>query len=248
MVINATMAKTYFAGENPLGKRMQIGATPESEVPWMEVVGVVGDVTQGLGLEPKSEMYLPYRQADQVLPVFQLSVVLRTVGDPHQQAAALRSALAEIDPNQPLVKVRTMEDNMAATVAQPRFRTWLIGIFAGLALMLAAVGIYGVMSYSVTQRTSEIGIRITLGAQPLDVFRIVLGEGLRFALIGVAVGVAGGLVLTRLLSTFLYGVSATDPLTFFGVAILLIAVSVAACFFPARRATRVDPIVALRYE
>jgi putative ABC transport system permease protein len=248
VVINATMAKTYFAGENPLGKRMQIGATPESEVPWMEVVGVVGDVTQGLGLEPKSEMYLPYRQADQVLPVFQLSVVLRTAGDPHQQAAALRSALAEIDPNQPLVKVRTMEDNMAATVAQPRFRTWLIGIFAGLALMLAAVGIYGVMSYSVTQRTSEIGIRITLGAQPVDVFRIVLGEGLRFALIGVAVGVAGGLVLTRLLSTFLYGVSATDPLTFLGVAILLIAVSVGACFFPARRATRVDPIEALRYE
>jgi putative ABC transport system permease protein len=248
VVINATMAKTYFPGENPLGKRMQVGATPESDVPWMEVVGVVGDVTQGLGLEPKSEMYLPYRQADQVLPVFQLSVVLRTAGDPHQQAAALRSALAEIDPNQPLVKVRTMEDNMAATVAQPRFRTWLIGIFAGLALMLAAVGIYGVMSYSVTQRTSEIGIRITLGAQPVDVFRIVLGEGLRFALIGVAVGVAGGLVLTRLLSTFLYGVSATDPLTFFGVAILLIAVSVAACFFPARRATRVDPIVALRYE
>jgi putative ABC transport system permease protein len=248
VVINATMAKTYFAGENPLGKRMQVGAIPESDVPWMEVVGVVGDVTQGLGLEPKSEMYLPYRQADQVLPVFQLSVVLRTAGDPHQQAAALRSALAEIDPNQPLVKVRTMEDNMAATVAQPRFRTWLIGIFAGLALMLAAVGIYGVMSYSVTQRTSEIGIRITLGAQPVDVFRIVLGEGLRFALIGVAVGVAGGLVLTRLLSTFLYGVSTTDPLTFFVVAILLIAVSVAACFFPARRATRVDPIVALRYE
>jgi len=248
VVINATMARVYFPGANPLGKRMQIGATPESEVPWMEIVGVVGDVTQGLGLDPKAEMYLPYHQGDQLLPVFQLSVVLRTAGDPRQQAAALRAALAEIDPNQPLVKVRTMEDNMAATVAEPRFRAWLIGIFAGLALLLAAVGIYGVMSYSVTQRTSEIGIRITLGAQPQDVFRIVVGEGLRFALIGVALGVAGGLALTRLLNSFLYGVSATDPLTFAGVAVLLILVSAAACFFPARRATRVDPIIALRYE
>ncbi len=137
---------------------------------------------------------------------------------------------------------------MAATVAQPRFRTWLIAIFAGLALMLAAVGIYGVMSYSVTRRTSEIGIRITLGAQPVDVFRIVVGEGLRFALIGVGVGVAGGLVLTRLLGSFLYGISASDPLTFSAVALLLILVSATASFFPARRATRVDPIVALRYE
>jgi putative ABC transport system permease protein len=248
VVINSTMAHIYFPNENPLGKRLQIGATPDNQIPTMEIVGVVGDVTQGLGLDPKAEMFLPYCQADQLLPVFQMSVVLRTAGDPHQQAAALRSALAEIDPNEPLVKARTMEDNMAATVAQPRFRTWLIGIFAGLALLLAAVGIYGVMSYSVTQRTSEIGIRVTLGAQPVDVFRIVVGEGLRFALIGVALGGVGGLVLTRLLGSFLYGVSATDPLTFTGVAMLLILVSAAASFFPAQRATRVDPIVVLRYE
>jgi putative ABC transport system permease protein len=248
VVINAAMARTYFPGENPLGKRMQIGATPESEVPWMEVVGVVGDVRQGLDLDPKAEMYLPYRQADSLLPVFQLSIVLRTATDPMLQAAALRSALAEIDPNQPLVRVRTMEENMAATVAQPRFRTWLIGVFAALALVLAGVGVYGVMSYTVTQRTSEIGIRVTLGAQPEDVFRIVVGEGLRLALAGVGAGILGALALTRLLRSSLYGVSAYDPFTFGGVALILIFVAVAASFFPARRATLVDPMVALRYE
>ncbi len=248
VVINAAMARTYFPGENPLGKRLQVGATPESDVPWMEVVGVVGDVRQGLDLDPKAEMYLPYRQADAVLPVFQLSIVLRTATDPMLQASALRSALAEIDPNQPLVRVRTMEENMAATVAQPRFRTWLIGIFAALALVLAGVGVYGVMSYTVTQRTSEIGIRVTLGAQPEDVFRIVVGEGLRLALVGVGVGILAALVLTRLLQSFLYGVSAYDPLTFGGVALILTLVAVAASFFPARRATHVDPMVALRYE
>jgi putative ABC transport system permease protein len=248
VLINATMARTYFAGENPLGKRLQIGATPDPEIPTMEIVGVVGDLLQGLGLDPKAEMYLPYRQADQLLPIFQMSVVLRTAGDPLLQASALRSALAEIDPSQPLVKVRTMEDNMAATVAQPRFRTWLIGIFAGLALLLAAVGIYGVMSYSVTQRTNEIGIRVTLGAQSTDVFRIIVGEGLRLALAGVGLGLVAALALTRALQSFLFGIRASDPLTFACVAALLTLVALAASFFPARRATRVDPIVALRYE
>lgn len=248
VVINSAMVRTYFPGENPLGKRLQLGAIPESDVPWMEVVGVVGDVRQGLDLDPQAEMYLPYRQADQVLPVFQLSIVLRTATDPLLQAAALRSALGEIDPNQPLVRVRTMEQNMAATVAQPRFRTWLIGIFAALALVLAGVGVYGVMSYTVTQRTSEIGIRVTLGAQPEDVFRIVVGEGLRLALAGVGVGILAALALTRLLRSFLYGISAYDPLTFGGVALILTLVAVAASFFPARRATLVDPLVALRYE
>jgi putative ABC transport system permease protein len=248
VVINATMARNFFQGENPLGKRMQIGATPEQEVPWMEIVGVVGDMLPGLSLDPQSEMYLPYRQADTLLPVFQLSVVLRTAAEAKVQASALRSALAEIDPDQPLVKIRTMEDNMSATVAQPRFRTWLIGIFAGLAMMLAAVGIYGVMSYSVTQRTNEIGIRVTLGAQPDDVFKTIVGEGLRLALLGVAVGLVAALALTRLLQTFLYNISASDPLTFCSVALLLTLVALAASFFPARRATRVDPMVALRYE
>jgi len=248
VVINASMAKTNFASENPLGKRMQLGAAPDKDVPTMEIVGVVGDVRPGLGVDPQTEMYLPYCQADLVLPVFQLSLVLRTAADPQLQASALRTALAEIDPNQPLVKVRTMEDNMAATVAQPRFRTWLIAIFAAVALVLAAIGVYGVMSYTVTQRTNEIGIRITLGAQPEDVFKIVVGQGLRVALAGVGVGIAVALAMTRVLQSFLYGVSAYDPPTFLGVAILLTTVAVAASFFPARRATLVDPMVALRYE
>jgi putative ABC transport system permease protein len=248
VVINATMARTFFPGENPLGKHLQLGATFEPDVPAMEVVGVVGDVRQGLGVDPQTEMYLPYRQADKFLPVFQLSMVLRTAADPLLQASALRSALAEIDPNQPLVKGRTMEENMAATVAQPRFRTWLIGIFAAVALVLAGVGVYGVMSYTVTQRTNEIGIRVALGAQPEDVFRIVVGEGLRLALLGVGAGIVAALALTRLLQSFLFGISAYDPLTFGGVALLLTLVALTACFFPAHRATLVDPMIALRYE
>lgn len=248
VVINATMARTFFSGENPIGKRMQLGATPNKEIPWMEVVGVVGDLLQGLDLGPTAEMYLPYRQADALLPVFEMSVVLRTAADPLTQAAALRSALAEIDPNQPLVKIRSMEENMSASVAQPRFRTWLIGIFAALALLLAAVGVYGLMSYTVMQRTNEIGIRVTLGAQSMDVFRSIIGEGARIALLGVGAGLIAALALTRLLRTFLYDISAFDPGTFLGVAFLLTLISVAACYFPARRATRVDPIVALRYE
>ncbi|HEV8335760.1 MAG TPA: ABC transporter permease [Candidatus Polarisedimenticolia bacterium] len=248
VVINATMARTHFPGQEALGQRLQLGATPDDSIPTMEVVGVVGDVIQGLDLEPKAEMYLPYRQADRILPAFQLSIVMRTAGEPLLQAAALRRAVAEIDPSQPLVHPRTMEDDVAASVAQPRFRTWLIGIFAGLALLLAAVGIYGVMSYSVTQRTSEIGVRMALGAQRRDILRAVVGEGLRFTLLGVALGLAGGLAVTRLLQGFLYGVSASDPATFVGVAALLVAVAVLASLAPARRATRVDPIEALRYE
>jgi putative ABC transport system permease protein len=193
-------------------------------------------------------MYLPYRQADELLPVFQMSLVLRTALDPLAATSAVRSAIAEIDPDQPLVKVRSMEENIQSSVTQPRFRTRLIGIFGGLALLLAAIGIYGVMSYSVTQRTSEIGIRVTMGAQQSDIFRNVAGEALRLALLGIFVGVAGALALSRVLKTFIFGVSASDPVTLCAVAALLLAVGLAASFFPAFRATRVDPIEALRYE
>jgi putative ABC transport system permease protein len=242
------MARTYFPNQNPLGQRLQLGATPDKDVPTMEVVGVVGDVIQGLDVDAKAEMYLPYRQGDRLLPAFQLTVVMRTAGEPLSQTAALRRAIAGIDPAQPLVKPRTMEDNVATSVAQPRFRTWLIGIFAGLALLLAAVGIYGMLSYSVTQRTREIGIRVTLGAERSHILMTVAGEGLRFTLLGVALGVAGGLAVTRLLQGFLFGVSAFDPGAFVGAAVLLVGVAVAASLVPARRATRVDPMVALRNE
>jgi putative ABC transport system permease protein len=248
VIVNNTMARAYWPNESPIGKRMQLGALPENSVPWMEVVGVVGDVLQNLGNSPAAEMYLPYRQADALLPVFQLSIVMRTGMEPHAAIASLRSAVAQIDPNQPIVNIRSMEENIATSVTQPRFRTWLIGIFAALALLLAAVGVYGVMSYSVTQRTSEIGIRVTMGAQPEDIFRAVVGEGLRLAAIGVAVGLIAAFALSRALQSFVFGVSTSDPATFVTVALILTLVGVAASFFPARRATRVDPIVALRYE
>jgi predicted permease len=248
VVVNASFAKQFFGAESPLGKRMQIGATPEDEVPWLEIVGVVGDVRRGVATEPQAEMYLPYKQADAVLPVFSLSIVLRTGVEPAAEASALRTVIASIDKNQPLVKVRTMEDNMTTSAAQPRFRTWLLALFALLALLLSSIGIYGVMSYSVTQRVHEIGIRMALGAQPAQVLRLVTVEGLRLALIGVAIGFAASLALTRVLHSFLYEISALDPVTYASVAGLLIAVGLLASYLPARRATGVDPLVALRYE
>ncbi len=248
VVINASMAHEFFGNPSPLGKKMQIGALPDSAVPWMEIVGVVGDVRSGLSIEPQSEMYLPYKQADAVLPVFQLSVLLRTTLDPAAEASALRSALHDIAPNQPLVDVRTMEDSMAASVSEPRFRTWLLALFALLALVLATIGIYGVISYSVSQRTHEIGIRMAMGAEPREMFRLVTGQALRLAVTGVVIGTVISLGLTRVLQVFLYQVSALDPLTFASVAGVLTVVAVLASYVPARRATRVDPLVALRYE
>jgi len=248
VIINQSMAKQYFPDRSPLGKRMQIGSPPDPQIPWMEIVGVVGDVRPGLGTEPQAEMFIPYRQVDALLPVFQLSVILRTSLDPKSETSALRGALNDINKNQPLVNVRTMEDSMATSVAQPRFRTWLLGLFAVLALLLSTIGIYGVMSYSVNQRVHEIGIRIALGAQPRQVFQLVTGQGLRLALLGVAIGFVASLALTRVLRSFLYEVSAIDPITYISVACLLVGVGLLASYLPARRATSVDPLTALRYE
>ncbi len=247
VLINQTMARTYFPGQSPLGQHLQLGTTPSND-PWMEVIGVVGDVKNGLATEAPTEMYVPYRQANQVLPVFALTLVLRTSSEPLSMAGMLRKVIHDIDPNQPVVKVRTMEENLADSISQPRFRTLLLTIFAGIALALAAVGIYGVMAYAVAQRTREIGVRVALGSSRSAVFRLVIGQGIRLAVLGVAVGTAAALALTRYLSSLLFKVRASDPATLVTVAVVLIGVALLACYIPALRATRVDPMVALRYE
>lgn len=247
-VINQAAVRQYFPDSDPIGKRIQLGASPDASVPWMEVVGIVGDLKQDLAGDPKAEMYVPVRQGDSLLPVFALSVVMRTERDPLSEASALRSAVRNINPNQPLVRVRTMEENISASVSEPRFRATLLAIFAGAALVLAVVGLYGLMVYTVNQRLHEIGIRIALGADRGDVLRMVIAQGLKLAISGVMVGVLSSLALGRILSGFLYGVSPTDPMTIVGVAVLLTLVALLASYLPARRATRVDPMVALRYE
>jgi putative ABC transport system permease protein len=247
-VINEAAGRQYFPDADPIGKRIQLGATPDNSVPWMEVVGIVGDLKQDLAGEPKAEMYVPVRQGDSLLPVFTLSVVLRTERDPLSEASALGNAVRDINPDQPVVRVRTMEENISGSVSEPRFRATLLAIFAGTAFVLAIVGLYGLMVYSVMERVPEIGIRMTLGADRQDVFGMVIRQGLRLAMYGVLIGVVGSLALGRVLSGFLYGVSPTDPLTILGVAALLMLVALVASYLPARRAVRVDPIVALRYE
>src|ERR1041385_8564124 len=248
VVINSTMAKTSFPNESALGKHLQLGATPDKNEPWMEVVGVVGDVKQSLATEAPTEMYVPFRQGNKVLPVFGLSLVLRTSNDPRSLTGSLATAIHEIDGNQPLVRVRTMEENVAASVAQPRFRTVLLAILAGLALLIASVGIYGVMSFAVTQRTREIGTRMALGSTPGQVFKLVIQDGLRLTAIGVVLGLVAAVIVTRYLASLLFQIGTIDPLAISIVTVLLVCVALVACYIPARRATRVDPTIALRYE
>jgi putative ABC transport system permease protein len=248
VVINEAAAKEYFPGINPIGQHMQLGALPEKDVPWMEVVGIVGDLRQDLSGDPKAEMYVPFRQGDSLLPIFTLSFVVRTSAEPNQQISALRSVVHDINPNQPVTKIRTMEENISGSVSAPRFRSVLLAIFAGTALLLSIIGLYGLVAYSVSQRVQEIGIRMTLGASPGDVLRMVVGQGLKLVLLGVVLGLAAALALSRLLAQFMYGMSATDPMTFIGLALVMTFVAAAASYLPARRATRVDPMIALRYE
>jgi putative ABC transport system permease protein len=245
VVISETMAHRFWPGENALGKRIKIGRSTSSR-PWMTVAGVVKDVRQfELIIEPKPQMYIPYQQAEFFEP---RALVIGTNFDPLSLAGTVRQTVWEIDKNQPVSDISTMEELVADSVARQRFSMLLLGIFASLALVLAAVGIYGVMSYSVAQRTREIGIRMALGAQRSDVLKMTIGGGLRLVLIGAAIGLVAALILTRVMSSLLFGVSPTDPLTFLSISLVLVSVAVLASYFPALRATRVDPMFALRYE
>lgn len=248
VVINSTFARTYFPDQSPLDQHIQLGAVPDAGIPWMEVVGVVADVKQSLASESAAEMYVPYRQADSLLPVFSLSLVVRTAGDPLGQANSIRSLVHRIDPNQPITGIQTMEENVSQSIAEPRFRTVLLAIFAGIALTLAAIGIFGVMSYSVAQRTRELGLRIALGSPRSRVLQLVLAYGLRLTVMGVVIGLAATFLLTRYVSSMLFNVPPYDLMTLAGVVVVLVVISLCACYLPARRATLVDAIVALREE
>lgn len=240
VIINQDMARRYWPDENPIGQRLAVGNGP-----WRAVVGVVGDVKQsGLDIETRPEMFWPYYQT----PVPFATFAVRTTSDPEGMTASVRAAMQEIDRDLPVYNIKTVDDVISDSVAPRRLNVLLLGIFAGLALVLAALGIYGVISYSVSQRTRELGIRMALGASHKSVLRLVVGEGMILAVIGVTIGAVASFFLTRLMSALLFGVSATDPITFVVISLLLIGVSTVASLVPARRATRVDPMVALRYE
>jgi putative ABC transport system permease protein len=243
MVINETMARKYWPGEDPIGKRINLGDPSTS--PWRTIVGIVRDGrNQRLDAEPYPQMYAAYAQS----PTSGMTLVTRAAAEPLSLVPAIRGELVAIDKDQPLYNVRTMEQVLWESVARQRFNMLLITIFAGIGLILAAVGIYGVISYSVTQRTHEIGIRMALGAQSIDVLKMVLGQGLLLAVVGIGVGIGAALLLTRVMASLLFGVSATDPLTFLVISLLLTTVALLACYIPARRAMRVDPMIALRHE
>ncbi len=241
MIINDTFAKRFFPDEDPIGQHMTIGYNDTKG----EIVGIVGDVKfAGLDSEPSPEMYTPYAQT----PWQSTSLIVRTTASPSDMAAAVRSQVQSLDKDMPVSSIKTMDQRLSESVARPRFNTLLLSLFAAVALILSAVGIYGVMSYSVSQRTHEIGIRMALGAQKGDVVKLVVRQGMVLAGIGLVIGVGGALLLSRLMASFLFGVSATDPLTFTGVSLVLALAAFLACYIPARRATKVDPMVALRYE
>jgi putative ABC transport system permease protein len=259
VIINETMERRWWPGEDPLGKRV---ALRENPIRWMKIVGVIKDVKNGpLHTESFPQVFVPYLQASGVggfggetgepllrVPNRTMTLLVRTEMDPSTLVAAVRGEIGELDPMLPVADVQTLTQHLSRSVAPQRFNTLLLALFAVVALFLAMVGIYGVMSYVVTQRSHELGIRMALGAERKSLLRLVIGQGMTLALWGVAIGLVASFALTRLIASQLYGVTATDPLTLVGASLLFFAVALLACVVPGLKATQVDPMVALRYE
>ena len=246
VVVNRRLAEQYWPGEDAIGKRLKVGPL-DSPNAWLTVVGVVGDTRQTGLNEQKLEFYVPYAQERRSF-MAPRDLVVRTKNDPGSIASAVRQAVWAVDKDQPVSNVRTLDQVFSAAISQERFQALMLGLFAALALLLACVGLYGVISYAVVQRTHEIGVRMALGAQPLDVLRLVIRQGMSLTLVGLVIGVVAGTFVTRVLTDMLFGVTPRDPLTFAGVPVLLLVVALLACYIPARRATRIDPLIALRSE
>jgi putative ABC transport system permease protein len=245
-IVTQSFVNKYFRGENPIGKRIKAdGSVDPGEPPIREIVGVVGDLhLTTLREVAQPQIYIPHQQ----FATSTVSLFVRSSVNPSSLASSLRNAVAELDKDVPLYRPRLLSEYVSSSIAQPRFNAILVALFAGIALLLAAAGIFGVMSYAVTQRTHEIGIRLALGAQRGDVLRLIFGEGMRLVALGAVVGIALVFAVGRLLSNLLYGIGASDPVTILSVTILLGFVAFIACWWPARRASVVDPVVALRSE
>ena len=242
VIVNEVLAHRFWPGESPLGKTLRAAIQTAAPVTY-RIVGVVGSARErDLAGEPEPAIYAPYRQ----VPPRGLAVVLRTQGDPLKLAGALQREVLALDPNQPIFQITTLERVVADAGARTRFYTALLGLFAAVGLILAAVGIYGVIAYSVSLRTQEMAVRMALGARARDILGLVVGSGVRLTLIGVVLGVGGALALTRLLASLLYGVSASDPLTFAAIALLLFLVALVASYLPARKAVDIDPMLPIR--
>ena len=243
-IVDERLAHHYWPNENAVGKRVRFGP-PEDNEPWHTIIGVVRTVRhQRMQEDTRESVYLPHLK----IPINYLTIVARTTADPHDLTAAVRREVAQIDPDQPVSEIATMEEVVAESIWQPRLYATLFAVFAGGALVLALIGIYGVMAFLVQMRTHEIGVRMALGATARDVFKLIVGRGMKLTLFGIVIGVAGAIGLTRLMHSLLFNTSATDPFTFIGISVLLSLAAFLACYIPARRAAKVDPLSALRYE